>query len=233
MAAMLPKLFFVHFRDTSFVAEDDGDLAGFLCGFRSQTSTTRRTCISSASTRTGEGRASAAALRAVLRGRPAADRGESGHVARERAFGGFPPGTRLRDRAHRPAYDGCGEARSPARQAPRLTPKSGMRGWAGDADPHKSGVAVPVYRGKFGPPQAERLLWRAGFGPRPGEAEALAKKGLDGAVDSLLNPGAERSLGRSRTTTRAARSPRVTRGATTTAGGSIGWCAHPGRSSSG
>ena len=37
MAAMLPKLFFVHFRDTSFVAEDDGKLAGFLCGFRSQT----------------------------------------------------------------------------------------------------------------------------------------------------------------------------------------------------
>jgi ribosomal protein S18 acetylase RimI-like enzyme len=38
MAAMLPKLFFVHFRDTSFVAEDDdGSLAGFLCGFRSQT----------------------------------------------------------------------------------------------------------------------------------------------------------------------------------------------------
>ena len=37
MAAMLPKLFFVHFRDTSFVAEDDeGGLAGFLCGFRSQ-----------------------------------------------------------------------------------------------------------------------------------------------------------------------------------------------------
>jgi ribosomal protein S18 acetylase RimI-like enzyme len=37
MTAMLPKLFFVHFRDTSFVAEDDGELAGFLCGFRSQT----------------------------------------------------------------------------------------------------------------------------------------------------------------------------------------------------
>ncbi len=37
MAAMLPKLFFVHFRDTSFVAEDDGSIAGFLCGFRSQT----------------------------------------------------------------------------------------------------------------------------------------------------------------------------------------------------
>jgi predicted GNAT superfamily acetyltransferase len=37
MAAMLPKLFFVHFRDTSFVADDDGELAGFICGFRSQT----------------------------------------------------------------------------------------------------------------------------------------------------------------------------------------------------
>jgi ribosomal protein S18 acetylase RimI-like enzyme len=37
MAAMLPKLFFVHFRDTSFVAEEDGELAGFICGFRSQT----------------------------------------------------------------------------------------------------------------------------------------------------------------------------------------------------
>ena len=37
MAAMLPKLFFVHFRDTSFAAEADGRLAGFLCGFRSQT----------------------------------------------------------------------------------------------------------------------------------------------------------------------------------------------------
>ena len=37
MAAMLPKLFFIHFRETSFVAEEDGELAGFLCGFRSQT----------------------------------------------------------------------------------------------------------------------------------------------------------------------------------------------------
>jgi ribosomal protein S18 acetylase RimI-like enzyme len=36
MAPMLPKLFFVHFRDTSFVAEDGERLVGFLCGFRSQ-----------------------------------------------------------------------------------------------------------------------------------------------------------------------------------------------------
>jgi len=37
MAAMLPKLFFVHFRPTSFVAEDDGALCGFVVGFVSQT----------------------------------------------------------------------------------------------------------------------------------------------------------------------------------------------------
>jgi ribosomal protein S18 acetylase RimI-like enzyme len=37
VADMLPRLFFVHFRETSFVAEEDGRLAGFLCGFRSQT----------------------------------------------------------------------------------------------------------------------------------------------------------------------------------------------------
>jgi len=34
---MLPKLFFVHFRQTSFVAEHGGDIIGFLIGFASQT----------------------------------------------------------------------------------------------------------------------------------------------------------------------------------------------------
>jgi len=54
---------------------------------------------------------------------------------------------------------------------------------------------IPVYRGHFGPAEAERLLWRAGFGPRPGEAEKLAKKGLDGAVASLTHPKRERMVG--------------------------------------
>ena len=53
----------------------------------------------------------------------------------------------------------------------------------------------PVYRGRFGPVQAERLLWRAGFGPRPGEAEKLARKGLHGAVHSLTRPKRERLVG--------------------------------------
>jgi ribosomal protein S18 acetylase RimI-like enzyme len=35
---MLPKLFFIHFEGTSFVAEDsNGELVGFVCGFLSQT----------------------------------------------------------------------------------------------------------------------------------------------------------------------------------------------------
>jgi ribosomal protein S18 acetylase RimI-like enzyme len=37
MADMLPKLFFVHFRKTSFAAECDGSIVGFLVGFMSQT----------------------------------------------------------------------------------------------------------------------------------------------------------------------------------------------------
>ena len=37
MRDMLPRLFFVHFRETSFVAEQGGELVGFLCGFLSQT----------------------------------------------------------------------------------------------------------------------------------------------------------------------------------------------------
>jgi uncharacterized protein (DUF1800 family) len=54
---------------------------------------------------------------------------------------------------------------------------------------------MPVWKGKFGAAQAERLLWRAGFGPRPGEAAALAKLGLAGAVQSLVYPGPEKLIG--------------------------------------
>lgn len=36
MADKLPKLFFDHFTNTSFVAEKDGEIVGFLIGFLSQ-----------------------------------------------------------------------------------------------------------------------------------------------------------------------------------------------------
>ena len=47
---------------------------------------------------------------------------------------------------------------------------------------------IAVYSGTFGPRQAERLLWRAGFGPRPGQAKELAALGLEQAVLSLTRP---------------------------------------------
>ena len=37
MADMLPKLFFIHFQETSFIIEKDNEIAGFICGFFSQT----------------------------------------------------------------------------------------------------------------------------------------------------------------------------------------------------
>jgi hypothetical protein len=45
------------------------------------------------------------------------------------------------------------------------------------------------HTGPFGVAEATRLMFRAGFGPRPGQAQALASLGMRGAVDSLLNPG--------------------------------------------
>jgi len=60
---------------------------------------------------------------------------------------------------------------------------------------YKEAMAVPVYKGRFGQAQAERLLWRAGFGPHPGEAKRLAAKGLRGAVRSLTRPAAQTLVG--------------------------------------
>ena len=45
-----------------------------------------------------------------------------------------------------------------------------------------SAVSLPVYSGPFGLREATRLLWRAGFGPRPGDAAKYAALGLNGAV---------------------------------------------------
>ena len=55
--------------------------------------------------------------------------------------------------------------------------------------------ALPVFRGLFGPAEAERLLWRAGFGPRRGEAKRLAALGPRQAVLALTRPGREHFVG--------------------------------------
>jgi uncharacterized protein (DUF1800 family) len=63
------------------------------------------------------------------------------------------------------------------------------------ARPHRLATTLPVHRGAFTEAHAERLLWRAGFGPRPGEAAALARLGLDGAVRSLTRPASAALVG--------------------------------------
>jgi uncharacterized protein (DUF1800 family) len=59
----------------------------------------------------------------------------------------------------------------------------------------RSGRNLPVYRGPFRRAHAERLLWRAGFGPRRGQAERFAKLGLEGAVHALTHPRSRRLAG--------------------------------------
>ena len=41
VAVLLQRFFFVHFRPTSFVVEENGAIQGFLVGFRSQTTPTQ------------------------------------------------------------------------------------------------------------------------------------------------------------------------------------------------
>jgi uncharacterized protein (DUF1800 family) len=59
----------------------------------------------------------------------------------------------------------------------------------------QGGAGLAARRGRFGRKEAERLLWRAGFGPKPGEAERLARLGLTRAVDSLVYPSTEKLIG--------------------------------------
>ena len=49
-------------------------------------------------------------------------------------------------------------------------------------------AAVPRYQGPFERAQAERLLWRAGFGGTAAQIDKLAAKGLDQAVLSFTRP---------------------------------------------
>jgi hypothetical protein len=63
--------------------------------------------------------------------------------------------------------------------------------------PSMPGSPIATLRGRFTAAHATRLLWRAGFGPQPGQAKRLAALGLDGAVASLTRPhGRAQLIGR-------------------------------------
>jgi Protein of unknown function (DUF1800) len=80
--------------------------------------------------------------------------------------------------------------RGPGKKPPRRAAAA----VAAPAAPSGNSLPPGAYQGPFGPEQALRLLNRAGFGPRPGEAEQLASLGLVGAVQSLTRPSGSASL---------------------------------------
>ena len=93
-------------------------------------------------------------------------------------------------------------------------------------------LEVPAYSGTWGPAQAERLLWRAGFGPRPGDVDAFVNLGLDGAIAALTHPPQEHWVGPEPHDD--AGNPLAPYDASghDHLGGSTAWCGHPARWSS-
>jgi uncharacterized protein (DUF1800 family) len=62
-----------------------------------------------------------------------------------------------------------------------------------DPDPEDPPAGIPR-QGTFGPKEAERLLWRAGFGPRPGEVATFATYTVEQAVHALTRPQSPEQL---------------------------------------
>jgi Protein of unknown function (DUF1800) len=90
----------------------------------------------------------------------------------------------------RAVYDGIdhGTPQDPATIPPRPLPR------AQNPPAPRSAQPMGVYPGPFGRVQAKRLLDRAGFGPRPGEALQVAGMGLQAAVHSLTRPSGSPSF---------------------------------------
>jgi uncharacterized protein (DUF1800 family) len=91
-----------------------------------------------------------------------------------------------------PATSG-GSVPAPTPAAPPVTTPP-VPGPAPPPQPPPTAAGLPVYSGAFGVAQAQRLLWRAGFGPRAGQAESLAGLGLVAAVRSLTRPSGAPTL---------------------------------------
>src|SRR3954447_13106022 len=97
---------------------------------------------------------------------------------RPRPLGGHKP--RRRRRPHKPPK-GVRMVGTPLPQPPPTQPPHPP------VDPNGSG-GPPVYGRDLGNAQLKRLLWRAGFGPRPGQVDALAGQSLEDVVRSLTRP---------------------------------------------
>jgi hypothetical protein len=90
-------------------------------------------------------------------------------------------------RRPRPAPAGIRMHRAPIHQPPPVQPTDPP------VDPKGNG-GPPVYGRDLGNAQLKRLLWRAGFGPRPGAVDALAGKPLEDVVRSFTRPSGDANL---------------------------------------
>jgi uncharacterized protein (DUF1800 family) len=113
--------------------------------------------------------------------------GRSGIVRGKEADSPFAVDSARRRRKRR--QRACTRKRKRKRATPRVVPVAPVPPPpAAPAAPLQLSSPIAIYSGPFGVRQAERLLWRAGFGPSPGHAEFLAAAGLHGAVAALTRP---------------------------------------------
>jgi uncharacterized protein (DUF1800 family) len=114
-------------------------------------------------------------------------------------------GKKKRVKVCRPVKAKKKPARKPAPQPSGYTPTAPAFPPATPAQPAPGPSPDPPAdpQGSWTPPaaptpltarQAERLLWRAGFGPRPGDVDRLVALGLEGAVAELVHPVGEPTL---------------------------------------
>jgi len=110
--------------------------------------------------------------------------------------GSLPTSTRARAATHaRPRAATAASAKAASvRRAQGVASSSRRTGAPGVRHPGFT-PSIPTYTGPFTEQHAERLLWRAGFGPKPGQARALAKLGMRGAVLSLTRPRRQALVG--------------------------------------
>jgi uncharacterized protein (DUF1800 family) len=111
-------------------------------------------------------------------------------VAKKKLAGPQPLGGHRRRRKRRPVKPPHGLRMSPTyvKQPPPAQPPQPP------ADPPGSNTPPPVFGSDLGNAQLKRLMWRAGFGPRPGDIDALAGRSLTDVVQSLTRPQGDATL---------------------------------------
>src|SRR5919199_1018296 len=98
---------------------------------------------------------------------------------RHRRHGHARPVPRVRDARRPPTYGGKPVPPPPGTPKPPPTPRPGPKPPPPPDASHRN---------------AERLLWRAGFGPRPGDVEHVVSIGIPAAVRELVHPSGAATL---------------------------------------